>query len=124
MCWRAGQLFKRTLIGCRNGPTGTSRNSTRKMLSPTTREQSVQAAAHPGAGHLQQSCAEEDLELLLDKLNMSQECTPVAKAANGTLGCIDRSMANRSREVFFSPSAQHCLPHPRCCAQLSAPHYQ
>lgn len=35
MCWRADQLFKGTLIVCRNGPTGTSRSSTRKILSPT-----------------------------------------------------------------------------------------
>lgn len=43
--------------------------------------------------------AEKATGLLLDtKLNMSQQCAPAAKTANGLLGCISQSMASRLRE--------------------------
>lgn len=36
------------------------------------------------------------------KLNMTQQRAPVAKKANGVLGCIRKSVASRVREPSFS----------------------
>jgi len=52
------------------------------------------------AKHLESSMAENDLQPLVDT-KLSQHCAPVAKAANGILGCIRRSFASRSRQVIL-----------------------
>ena len=55
-------------------------------------------------GHdlLERNTVEEDLEVLVDnRLATSQHCALVAKKANRLLGCINRSMASRSREVIL-----------------------
>jgi len=55
-----------------------------------------------GADLLESSSAERDLDVLVDdKLTMNQQCALVAKAANGILGYIRRSVASRSREVVL-----------------------
>ncbi|GAB0184068.1 hypothetical protein GRJ2_000872100 [Grus japonensis] len=55
-----------------------------------------------GTTQLESSFAEKDLGVLVDtKLNMSQQCAPVAKKATGILGCLRASIATRLREVML-----------------------
>ncbi|GAB0205625.1 mitochondrial enolase superfamily member 1 [Grus japonensis] len=55
-----------------------------------------------GVDLLGSSSAEKDLRVLVDsKVSMSQQCALVAKKANGILGCIQKSVASRSREVIL-----------------------
>ncbi|PKU27615.1 hypothetical protein llap_22081 [Limosa lapponica baueri] len=54
-----------------------------------------------GVDLLESSSAERNFGVLVDKLTTSQQCALVAKKANGLLGCIKKSMANRLREVIL-----------------------
>ncbi|GAB0208311.1 mitochondrial enolase superfamily member 1 [Grus japonensis] len=59
-------------------------------------------STHAGANQLESSFAEKDLGVLVDtKLNISQKYALVAKAANGILRCIRRSVNSKSREVIL-----------------------
>ncbi|KAJ7417630.1 serine palmitoyltransferase long chain base subunit 2 [Willisornis vidua] len=51
---------------------------------------------------LENKFVEKDLGVLVDKkLPMSQQCALVTKKADGILGCIRKSITNRSREVIL-----------------------
>jgi len=55
-----------------------------------------------GTKLLERSSAEKDLSILVEsRLAMSQQCALVAMKANGTLGCMKKNMASRSREVIL-----------------------
>ncbi|GAB0185371.1 mitochondrial enolase superfamily member 1 [Grus japonensis] len=78
-----------------------------------------------GVDLLGSSTAEKDLEVLVDKkLSMNQQCALVAKAANGILGCIEKSMASRSREVILPLCSALLRPHLEFCVQLWAPQFK
>ncbi|GAB0204757.1 mitochondrial enolase superfamily member 1 [Grus japonensis] len=78
-----------------------------------------------GVDLLGSSSAEKDLGVLVgNKLSMSQQCALMAKAANGILGCIKKSMASRSREVILPLCSALVRPHLEFCVQFWGPQYK
>ena len=56
-----------------------------------------------GSDLLERSSAEKDLGVLVNnRLAMSQQCAIVTKQANGTLGCLKKSVASRWKEMIIS----------------------
>ncbi|GAB0180738.1 hypothetical protein GRJ2_000539100 [Grus japonensis] len=78
-----------------------------------------------GVDLLGSSTAEKDLGALMDnKLSMSQQWALVAKKANGTLGCIKKSMASRLREVILPLYSALVRSHLEFCVQFWAPQFK
>jgi len=64
------------------------------------------------------------LNLVDEKLNMSQQCVLAAQKANRILGCIKSSVASRAREGILPLYSTLVRPHLESCVQLWSPQHK
>ena len=78
-----------------------------------------------GVDLLEISSVERDLGVLVDdRLTMSQQCALVVKKVNGLLGCTEKSVASRSREVLLPLYSARERPHLEYCVQFCSPQFK
>ena len=74
---------------------------------------------------LENTSMQKNLGVLVDsKLTMSQQCASVAKKTSIILGCIKKSMTNRSKEVILPLYSTLLRPHLEQCVQFWGPRFK
>ncbi|KFQ11299.1 hypothetical protein N329_10648, partial [Haliaeetus albicilla] len=78
-----------------------------------------------GREWIESSPDEKDLGVLVvEKLNMTQQCALTAQKANCILGCIQSSVTSRSREGILPLCSALVRPHLEYCLQLWGPQHR
>ncbi|KAK4828102.1 hypothetical protein QYF61_023464 [Mycteria americana] len=64
-----------------------------------------------GSTGLGSSSVEKDLGDLVDKLKMSEQCAAAAKKANRMLGCINKGITSRDKDIVIPLYSALVRPH-------------
>jgi len=74
---------------------------------------------------IETSPAKKDMGVLMDEyLDMSHQCELTNQKANCVLGCINRSVTSRSREVILPLCSALVRPHLEYCVQIWSPQHK